>query len=173
MNSVLDALRVLPVPLLEARGAVPAEPCFYAVWARFGAVPGISGPRHETADLQLSYVGIAPNGAELKATLPSRVVVGEHIRGTTATSTLRRTLAALLHERQLGQSRWTTKPVLVNRDEPALSEWMDENLQLTLVERREPWPVEAPVIAELEPPLNQADDAGYPLSEIMHEARKR
>jgi len=136
-----------------------------------GADRGIPG-LDETADLQLLYVGIAPNGAESKATLRSRVV-GDHIRGTTATSTLRRTLAALLHERQGWQSRWTTRPVLVNRDELALSEWMGEKLQLTWAEHPEPWTVEAAVIAELKPPLNQADNQAHPRYGYVQEVRAR
>ena len=172
MDAVLDALRSLPVPLDEARTGVPLAPGIYAWWGRFGALPGISGPRHPTADLQLLYVGIAPNGTASKATLRSRVV-GDHIRGTTGSSTLRRSLAALLSEQQGWRSRWTTRPVLVNRDELALSEWMGEKLRLTWAEHPEPWTVETAVIAELEPPLNQADNTTHPLYGDVHEARKR
>ena len=81
-DSVSAALRSLPGPLSEARTAAPAEPGPYAWWGRFGALPGISGPRHETADLQLLYVGIAPNGTASKSTLRTRVV-GDYICGTT------------------------------------------------------------------------------------------
>ncbi|MCZ2813826.1 hypothetical protein O2W15_20535 [Modestobacter sp. VKM Ac-2979] len=172
MNSVVAALRSLPVSLDEARAGVPAEPGVYAWWGRFGALPGISGPRHEAADLQLLYVGIAPNGAASKATLRSRVV-GDHIRGTTGSSTLRRSLAALLSEQQGWQSRWTTRPVLVNRDELALSEWMAEKLRLTWAEHPKPWTVEVAVITELEPPLNQADNAAHPLYSYVLDARRR
>ncbi|MCZ2826691.1 MULTISPECIES: GIY-YIG nuclease family protein [unclassified Modestobacter] len=172
MNSVVAALRSLPVSLDEARAGVPAAPGVYAWWGRFGALPGISGPRHEVAGLQLLYVGIAPNGAASKATLRSRVV-GDHIRGTTGSSTLRRSLAALLSEQQGWQSRWTTRPVLVNADELRLSEWMGEKLRLTWAEHSEPWTVEAEVIAELEPPLNLADNAAHPLHGFLRDARTR
>jgi hypothetical protein len=172
MDPVLDALRSLPMSLDEARTTVPDEPGLYAVWARFGALPGISGPRHPTAPLQLLHVGTAPNGVEAKATLRSRVL-GEHLRGTTATSALRRTLAALLSERHGWQSRWTTKPVLVNRDELALSEWMAEKLDLTWAEHPQPWTVEAAVVAELEPPFNLAEDPADPLHPVVQAARKQ
>ena len=172
MDSVVAALRSLPVPLDEARAGVPSAPGVYAWWARFGALPGISGPRHDGADLQLLYVGIAPNGAASKATLRSRVV-GDHIRGKTGSSTLRRSLAALLSEQQGWRSRWTTRPVLVNADELRLSEWMAERLQLTWAEHPQPWTVEAQVIAELEPPLNQADNAAHPLHPVVREARQK
>jgi hypothetical protein len=171
MDSVSAALRSLPVPLSEARTTVPAEPGLYVV-GYFGALPGISGPRHPRADPQLLYVGIAPNGTASKSILRSRVV-GDHIRGTTGSSTLRRSLAALLTEQQGWQSRWTTRPVLVNRDELALSEWMGEKLQLTWAEHPEPWTVETAVIAELQPPLKQADNRTHPLHGFVQEARKR
>ena len=172
MDDVVAALRSLPVPLDEARTGVPAEPGLYAWWASFGAVPGVSGPRHPSEARQLLYVGTAPNGPASSATLRSRVV-GDHIRGTTGSSTLRRSLAALLSEQQGWRSRWTTRPVLVNADERALSAWMDEKLRLTWTEHPEPWTVEAAVIAELEPPLNLADNAANPLYEHVREARKR
>ncbi|MQA35906.1 GIY-YIG nuclease family protein [Modestobacter roseus] len=172
MDDVLAALRSAPVPLDRVPDEVPVAPGLYAWWGRFGALPGISGPRHVTADLQLLYVGIAPNGAASKATLRSRVV-GDHIRGTTGSSTLRRSLAALLSEQQGWRSRWTTRPVLVNADELRLSAWMGEKLALTWAEHPEPWTVEAAVIAELEPPLNQADNRDHPLHPLVQEARKR
>ena len=172
MHSVVAALRSVPVSLDEARAGMPADPGLYAWWAPFGALPGISGPRHPTAALQLLYVGIAPNGTASKATLHSRVV-RDHIRGTTGSSTLRRSLAALLSEREGWRSRWTTRPVLVNRDELALSAWMAEKLQLTWAVHPEPWTVEAGVIAELEPPLNQADNRAHPLYGYVQDARSR
>ncbi|OMQ16325.1 hypothetical protein A7K94_0203335 [Modestobacter sp. VKM Ac-2676] len=172
MDDVAAALRSEPVSVERARGEIPAAPGLYAWWGRFGALPGISGPRHGTADLQLLYVGIAPNGTGSKATLRSRVV-GDHIRGTTGSSTLRRSLAALLSEQQGWRSRWTTRPVLVNADELRLSDWMGEKLALTWVEHPEPWTAEPAVIAELEPPLNQADDAAHPLYDYVREARKQ
>ena len=82
MDPVVDALHSLPVPVPEAMTAVPPVPGIYAWWGRFGALPGISGPRHPTAPVQLLYVGIAPSGATSAATLRSRLV-GDHIRGTT------------------------------------------------------------------------------------------
>ena len=100
MDDVTAALRSEPVSLEQVPVELPAAPGLYAWWGRFGALPGISGPRHPEAALQLLYVGIAPNGAASRATLRSRVV-GDHIRRTTGSSTLRRLLEALLSE-QLG-----------------------------------------------------------------------
>ncbi|NIH68227.1 GIY-YIG nuclease family protein [Modestobacter marinus] len=172
MDDLAAALCSEPLTLDRASDQVPAAPGLYAWWGRFGALPGISGPRHPAADLQLLYVGIAPNGATSRATLRSRVV-GDHIRGTTGSSTLRRSLAALLSEQQGWRSRWTTRPVLVNADELRLSAWMGEALALTWAEHPQPWTVEAQVIAELEPPLNQADNAAHPLYPFVRDARQR
>ena len=172
MDDVAAALRSTPVDLPSAATQVPAAAGLYAWWAPFGAVPGISGPRHPTDAVQLLYVGISPNGPTSNATLRSRVV-GDHIRGTTGSSTLRRSLAALLNEQQGWRSRWTTRPVLVNRDELALSEWMAERLRLSWAEHPEPWTVEAEVIAELEPPLNLAENRSHPLYTEVQQARKR
>ncbi len=166
------ALCSTPLPVPEAAEVIPKAPGLYAWWGRFGALPGISGPKHPTAPVQLLYVGIAPNGPTSAATLRSRVV-GNHIRGTTGQSTLRRSLAALLVEQQGWHSRWTTRPVLVNRDELALSEWMAQTLHLTWAEHPEPWTVEADVIAELEPPLNQSENRSHPLHPFVAEARRR
>ena len=173
-GDVTARLLASPVELSRAaaEGGVPAEPGLYAWWAPFGALPGISGPRHPAADVQLLYVGIAPNGAGSGATLRSRVV-GNHIRGTTGQSTLRRSFAALLSEQQGWQSRWTTRPVLVNADEVRLSEWMGERLRLTWAVHPEPWTVEAAVIAELEPPLNQAENSAHPMYSFVRDARRR
>ena len=63
--------------------------------------------------------------------------------------------------------------MLVNRDELALSERMEEGRQLTWAEHAEPWTDEAAVIAELEPPFNQADSRAHSQYGYMREARKR
>ncbi|WP_131801534.1 GIY-YIG nuclease family protein [Klenkia brasiliensis] len=172
MKPVLDALRSVPLPVPEVPDAIPKAAGLYAWWGRFGALPGVSGPRHPTAPVQLLYVGIAPNGPTSAATLRSRVV-GDHIRGTTGSSTLRRSLAALLVEQQGWRSRWTTRPVLLNRDELALSEWMAATLHVSWAEHQEPWSVEADVIVELEPPLNQAENRSHPMHAVVAAARKR
>jgi hypothetical protein len=172
MGDVVTALQSVPMPLSEAQVEVPSAPGLYAWWAPSGALPGIAGPQHPAAELELLYVGIAPNGATSKATLRSRLV-RNHIRGTTGQSTLRRSLAALLSEREGWRSRWTTRPVLVDQDEARLSEWMGETLRLTWAEHPEPWTVEAALIEQLQPPLNQADNQAHALYGYVKAARKR
>jgi hypothetical protein len=161
-----------PVLITEATASVPIEPGLYAWWAPAGAIPGVAGPAHPTDALELLYVGIARSGPASKSTLRSRVV-GNHIRGTTGQSTLRRSLAALLSEREGWRSRWTTRPVLISEDELRLSEWMGGTLRLTWAACPEPWTVEAAVIEQLQPPLNQADNRAHPLYRYVKDARSR
>lgn len=120
---VIARLLSSPVGIAEATApdGVPAEPGLYAWWGPAGAIPGITGPAHLSSDLELLYVGIARSGQASRSTLRSRVV-GNHIRGTTGQSTLRRSLAALLSEREGWRSRWTTRPVHISDDEQRLSQ---------------------------------------------------
>ncbi|NEL55383.1 GIY-YIG nuclease family protein [Goekera deserti] len=63
--------------------------------------------------------------------------------------------------------------MLVPEDEAHLSEWMNGTLRLTWAEHPEPWTVEAAVIDELQPPLNQADNTAHPAYEYVRQARRR
>jgi hypothetical protein len=172
VRDVVARLLSRPVPVTEATASVPTEPGLYAWWGPTGAIPGIVGPAHPTDALELLYVGIARSGPSSKSMLRSRVV-GNHIRGTTGQSTLRRSLAALLSEREGWRSRWTTRPVLISEDELRLSEWMAGTLRLTWAAHPEPWTVEAAVIEQLQPPLNQAGNRAHPLYRYVKDARSR
>lgn len=160
------------VPIERAREAVPSEPGLYAWWSKPGALPGIEGPRHASGEYELMYVGIARSGPTSRATLHSRVV-GNHIRGTTGQSTLRRSLASLLHDREGWRSRFTDRPLLLSEDEQRLTAWMDQYLRLSWAVHEEPWTVEAQAIAELTPPLNQAANSSHPLYRVVRDARAR
>ncbi len=175
MSDVVQQLLSTPVRLAAVTaspldGGAPAEPGVYAWWVVPGAVPGITGPRHPSADIELLYVGIARNRAASKATLRSRLV-RNHIRGTTGQSTLRRALASLLSEQEGWRSRWTTRPVLVRVDDDRLSVWMHDALRVTWAVHSEPWTVERAVIEELQPPLNQAENRAHPLYAYVKEMR--
>jgi hypothetical protein len=163
-------LHAAPVRIDEAAGSVPAVPGLYAWWAPTGALAGIAGPAHPTENLEMLYVGIARSRPASKSTLRGRVV-GNHIRGTTGQSTLRRSLAALLGEREGWRSTWTTRPVLVPEGEQLLSQWMAATLRLTWATHPEPWTVEVAVIERLQPPLNQADNRAHPLYRYVRDAR--
>ncbi|MGY2082327.1 GIY-YIG nuclease family protein [Blastococcus sp. SYSU DS0539] len=156
----------------QALDAVPTEPGLYAWWSLPGALPGVSGPGHADGTHELVYVGLARSGPWSRATLRSRVV-GNHIRGTTGQSTLRRSLASLLHERQGWRSRFTDRPLLVPEDELELNAWMQEHLALSWAVHDQPWTVEAQVIADMTPPLNQSANVAHPLYRHVRDARAR
>ena len=112
------------------------------------------------------------SSASSKATLRSRVV-GNHIRGRTGQSTLRRALASLLHEQEGWRSSFTDRPLLVPDDEQRLNAWMQEHLAVSWAVHEQPWTVEADVIAELTPPLNQSANSSHALYRHVREARRR
>jgi hypothetical protein len=125
----------------------------------------VNGPAHPSADgLELLYVGLAQD---------LRTRVGRnHFRGPTGSSTLRRTLVALLMPSEGYRTRWTTDRVVpIDADEARLSEWMRANLRVTWAVHPEPQAVEAAVIAELTPPLNQRDNKGHALYQTIKAAR--
>src|SRR5215217_3856392 len=172
-HPIVDELRTRePVPLDVARAidGVPAEPGFYAWWlierAALAEVPLAGAPPY------LLYVGIAPSRATSRATLRSRVL-GNHIGGNLAASTLRRSLAALLWRRQGWTPYRTARGKLrFSREEnAALTTWQFENLLLSWAVTREPWATERAVIAELLPPLNIDHNADHPFCAAMKQAR--
>jgi hypothetical protein len=124
-DDVAAVLLQAPVELPAAQqpaavGGAPAAPGLYAWWTIPGAVPGIAGPAHSSAALELLYVGIAPSRLTSKASLRSRLL-GNHAAGSTGASTLRRSLAALLTEDQGYGTRWTSRTVLLPEDEVRLT----------------------------------------------------
>jgi hypothetical protein len=156
----------------EAPAVLPGEPGLYAWWSLPGALPEIAGSLHPDGERELLYVGIARSGPSSRATLRSRVV-GNHIRGTTGQSTLRRSLASLLYEQQGWHSRFTDRPLLLADDEARLNDWMQEHLAVSWAVHEQPWTIEAEVIAELTPPLNQSANSSHPLYRHVREARRR
>lgn len=168
MTDALTVARVLcgePVGADEATSRLPRASGLYAWWASPGALPGVSGPPHPSDEgRELIYIGLARN---------LRTRVGRnHLRGPTGSSTLRRALVALLMPLEDYTTRWTTDRVVpVDADEDRLSAWMREHLRVTWAEHPEPATVEAAVINELGPPLNQRDNRAHPLYETIASAR--
>jgi hypothetical protein len=112
----------------------------------------------------LIYIGLARN---------LRTRVGRnHYRGPSGSSTLRRALVALLLKPEGYTTRWTTDRVVpIDADEDRLSAWMREHLRVTWAKHPEPATVEAAVIAELGPPLNQDHNRTHPLHSMIAAAR--
>jgi hypothetical protein len=154
-----------PATAEEAGAQAPREPGLYAWWAAPGLLSGVSGPAHPSAHgLELLYVGLAQN-------LRARVV-GNHFRGPTGSSTLRRALVALLMTSEGYTTRWTrTRVVPIEADENRLSEWMREHLRVTWAAHPDPHAVEGMVINGLGSPLNQRDNTSHPLYATIRAAR--
>ena len=112
-------------------------------------MPGVAGPALADIDgLELLCIGSARNlqkrGRE------------EPFPGPTGSSTLRRALIALLMTAWSYTTRWTTDRVVpIETDEERLSVWMREHLRVRWAEHPVGEDVEAAVIHELRPPLNQ------------------
>lgn len=182
---VTEGLQSQPVPLSEAKrspsnGGVPERPGFYSWWVHLGALPGLPSHLHPdpALDLELLYVGIAPDSPTSQQTLRSRVVT--HIRGNTDRSTFRYSLAALLLDAEhftpmIKRATTRTRFVLALDDKRHLSEWQEANLCLTWCGQSEPWKgtLEHDVIATMEPPLNLAENGSHPFHGKMTAARRR
>jgi hypothetical protein len=168
MTEALTVAQELCGPPLDpdqAQAELPRAPGLYAWWAPPGLLPGVSGPPHPSAEgRELLYIGLAGN---------LRTRVGRnHFRGPTGSSTLRRALVALLMTSERYTTRWTTDRVVpIDADEDRLSAWMREHLRVTWAEHPEPAAVEAAVIAELRPPLNQEHNTSHPLHSMIAVAR--
>lgn len=178
-NHVVKALYAVPVAPDVARrapseGGLPKRHGFYAWWLVPGSLPHVPRQPHprDDVDLDLLYVGIAPNSATSKQTLRSRVLKN-HLGGNTGSSTFRLSLAAILMDSENFQPRMTTtKYVLTRDDNHRLSDWQRSNLFLTWCERTEPWTVEGGVIATMQPPMNLADNSSHPFHRTMTAARR-
>jgi hypothetical protein len=154
-----------PLAAPDAVARLPRAPGLYAWWAPPGVLPGVSGPAHpDVGGRELLYVGLARN-------LHARVA-GNHLRGPTGSSTLRRALVALLHASEGYTTRWNrTRVVPVDADEARLSAWMRQHMRLTWAQHPDPHAVEAAVIARLGPPLNQDHNKEHPLHPKIAAAR--
>ena len=154
-----------PVDAEQAQGELPRASGLYAWWAPPGLLPGVSGRAHPSDEgTELIYIGLARN---------LRTRVGRnHLRGPTGSSTLRRALLALLMASEGYTTRWTTDRVVpIDADEERLSAWMREHLRVAWAEHPEPATVEAAVIDQLAPPLNQRDNRAHPQYATIAAAR--
>lgn len=178
-DRIVTELRRTPLmTIAEARrtpeaGGVPDQPGFYAWWVQPGALPDVPPTPHPTELWNLLYVGIAPDDAESKIRLRSRVLE-YHCRRNVGSSTFRFDLASLLFEREGWKpTRTTTRPKLVRDDNRALREWQEKYLRIRWAIQPEPWTLEGAVIAVMRPPLNLAQNTCHPFYAVMKEARAR
>ncbi len=84
---------------VKAAEPPPEEHGFYAWWQTPGALPDVTATPHpKSADLELLYVGIAPEGPRSASHLRGRLA--KHHRGAIGSSTLRLSLAGFLWQRE-------------------------------------------------------------------------
>lgn len=157
----------------DTRVQIPKAGGLYAWWIVNTALSGVPVNKHPTEpSTDLLYVGIAPNGAASTATLRSRVV-GNHLNGNIAASTLRRTLASLLiGALSLTPTKKGTKVILPRDQNSQLSTWQKTHLRMTWHATPKPWLIEAAVIAALRFPLNLADNDDHPFHATLSAARR-
>jgi hypothetical protein len=158
-----------------AEGGIPGQPGFYAWWLTDRtALPEVPLAQDGGGPLYLLYVGIAPKSATSVANLRSRVL-GQHVGGNLGSSTFRRSLAALLWEREGWTPRMTPSGKLAfsAEDNAALSRWQEHNLRVGWCVADDPWAREAALIGELSPPLNVESNAGHVFEPSMRKARAR
>jgi hypothetical protein len=175
-QQIVDALQSRPVPTPDVVSQLPEGGGFYAWWVNPDGLARVpTTPCPDAESYGLLYVGIAPGNSGSSATIKSRVV-GNHLKGNTASSTFRFSLASLLFE----QENWTplrrTKKVVLDpSDNAALSRWQQANAALTWVECADPWQgsLEADVIRLMRPPMNRDHNEDHPFYESMGEARSR
>lgn len=157
---------------------IPSKPGLYVWWlVSPDALPAVHGhaPAHPTEPgLAALYVGVAPREAASRETLRSRTLK-KHVGSGLADSTFRRSLAALLWEKEGWTPRLTEKGrfKLSPEDDAALRAWQEQNLRLSRLEIHRPWENEPLAIRELEPPFNLADNGDHPFYETMDWARRR
>lgn len=163
--------------VLADRTIIPDAGGVYGWW--FNApLPGV--PLDGTLDkdgYRLLYVGIAPRkpsaaGSESKSTLRKRIT-RNHLGNRVASSTLRRSLAWLLHE-QMGFAidlNRAGKQVMAAVQEASLTGWMRDHAALSFVVDPAPWDLEDWLI-QVGPklPIN-IRGSGHPFSVVLRKMR--
>jgi hypothetical protein len=133
--------------------AAPNESGIYSWW--FDDLPGV--PLDKSAEqmgFKLAYVGIASHKPASRRTLRHRL--RNHCRGPIATSTLRRSLAAVLSEYlDLHPYREGKKVRLPAQEEERLSTWLEDHGRVAWLASSMPWVWEQRLLKSgLAPPLN-------------------
>lgn len=152
----------------DALADLPASPGLYAWWQTPAALPGAPGTPHPDVDLELLYVGIAPDKPReaRRPPQPSDLrtrITKNHLSRSIGSSTLRRGLAAFLWQ----SSGWTPnatssgRPSLGPVHADALTAWMTEHLHLAVTLHAQPWLIERRVIAAMRPPLNSKHNKSH------------
>jgi len=165
------------VEILAKPGPVPKAPGFYAWY--FDEVP-VQVPTTNCVVRDravLLYIGIAPESADSKQNLRTRLRF--HMKGNAEGSTLRRSLGCVLagqlriELRRAGASSRTT----FGPGEAILDEWLTQHARVTWHTFPEPWVHERQIIRAVSLPLNLEYNDHHPfravLSDLRSKAKKR
>jgi hypothetical protein len=134
------------------------------------ALPEVRTTAHPSEPVGLLYVGIGPGTSKSRRTLRERF--GDHTRDT-GHSTLRRSLAALLFEREGWWPYWTDRPLLEDEDNDALTDWQTEHLRVQWLQVPTPWDIERDIVHAMRPPLNRTHNRAHPFYKRVGKAREQ
>ena len=174
-TDIADARATLPMRdfddlAVKARGLPPTEHGVYAWWQTPGALPGVTATPHpDSVDLELLYVGIAPEAADSASHLRGRLA--KHHRGAIGSSTLRLSLAGFLWKREGWRPTYASRAQLSAAELLALQDWQRRHLSVQWVEVPRPWDIEPAVIALMRPPLNRSHNETHPEYDRVGRAR--
>jgi hypothetical protein len=167
-----SARRLRPEQLLDTHRRTLAAPGLYSWWVDDAGAADLTAGADLPIEPGLIYAGLAgatrwPSGKRSTNTLWSRLT-GMHLGGRAEFSTFRRTLAALLR----------TSLSLTSEDDPSLSTWIRDHLQVTpvVVEDADALGrLEESVLQPLDPPLNLQGMTPTPLrariKDLRHDRR--
>jgi hypothetical protein len=156
------------VPIEAVRDDITLVPDFPGAYAWFFRTP-LSGLSVENCVVRegaaLLYVGIAPRfrrtGAD-RTTRTLRARVKNHVFGNVRTSTLRRSLAALLIDELSLTAYKRGNRISLADDESRITEWCRNNAMLAWTFCEKPWELEHELLSALTLPLNLAGNARSP-----------
>lgn len=163
--------RPVQIPVSEILAndrVIPKQPGFYAWWFLKPPEQVPLKGTHKFERFWLLYIGIAPSRRQTNArrvrTLRDRIK--NHCHGPIASSTLRRSLAALLTPSELDLSPAISNGKLkLNSDEEAsLTNWLKSHAAVSCYECDKPWIAERFLLSRYYLPLN--------LQGTTHEFRK-
>jgi hypothetical protein len=175
-ESFLEALK--SPSILVSRGELVARlinpPSASGIYAwYFSASPGEVPVEtcHEFAQQFLMYVGIAPGRPHSRSNLRTRL--RQHCRGNLKSSTLRRTIAALLESGEPTRTNFVESTARGNAADldQRVSAWMDAHAKVCWVEAELPWLLEPALVTALAPPLNLDHNAQSAFRDRLKELR--
>jgi hypothetical protein len=136
--------------VLDKPSAAPDEPGIYAWW--FDELPNVPlEGALEQSGFRLTYIGIASYRPGSRRTLRQRL--HNHCKGPIATSTLRRSLAAILiNELDLSPYLKSKKVKLSDDEETRLSDWLASHGRVAWIADTAPWAYETELLKN-GPPL--------------------